>query len=248
MRDREHIQRMLEWVCGARMLYNYIWIGGLFYDLPQGFEKVCADFIRYLPPRLDEARKVLVENKIFIARTAGVGVLPPDRALAWAATGPVLRGSGFAVDSRRRQGYSVYPELEFDISVGQGRRGVQGDCWDRAWVRMQECYESLRIIRQCLDALTGPHARTPAYDPQAFVPKKIRPEAQQTYFSAETPRGDLGFLIATDGRSDIPLRCHPRSGCFSNLALLPEISRGHLIADLVAVIGSLDLVLDEVDK
>ncbi len=248
MRDREHIQRMLEWVCGARMLYNYIWIGGLFYDLPQGFERVCADFIRYLPPRLDEARKVLVENKIFISRTAGVGVLAPDRALVWAASGPMLRGSGFAIDSRRTQGYSVYPELEFDVPVGQGQQGVQGDCWDRAWVRMMECYESVRIVRQCLDKLTGAHARTPAYDPQAMVPKKIRPEAQQAYFSAETPRGDLGFFIATDGRSDVPLRCHARSGCFVNLAILPELCRGHLLADVVAVIGSIDIVMGEVDR
>lgn len=248
MRDREHIQRMLEWVCGARMLYNYIWIGGLFYDLPVGFEKVCADFIRYLPSRLDEARQVLVENRIFIARTAGVGVLAPDRALAYAVSGPMLRGSGFAIDSRRTQGYSVYPELEFDVPVGQGMRGVQGDCWDRTWVRMQECYESVRIIRQCLEKLTGVHARTPGYDPQAFVPKKIRPEAQQIYFSAETPRGDLGFHISADGRSDMPIRCHARSGCFVNLAALPEISRGGLLADLVAVIGSIDVVMGEVDR
>jgi NADH-quinone oxidoreductase subunit D len=230
------------------MLYNYIWIGGLYYDLPVGFEKVCLDFVNYLPPKLDEARDVLINNKIFIARTAGVGVLSSDRALAWAATGPMLRGSGFAVDSRRTKGYSVYPELEFDVPVGQGKQGVQGDCWDRTWVRLQECYESVHIIRQCLDKLTHQNARTPGYDPQAFVPKKIRPEAQQTYFSAETPRGDLGFFIATDGKSDIPLRCHVRSACFQHLALLPEISRGGLLADLVAVIGSLDFIMGEVDR
>jgi NADH-quinone oxidoreductase subunit D len=104
------------------------------------------------------------------------------------------------------------------------------------------------IIRQCLEKLIGPYSRTPSYDPQAFVPKKIRPEAQQTYFSAETPRGELGFLITTDGKSDVPVRCHARSGCFVNLALLQEISRGGLLADLVAVIGSIDLVMGEVDR
>jgi len=248
MRDREHIVRMLEWVSGARLLYNYIWIGGLYYDLPVGFERVCRDFVRYLPPKLDEVKKVLVDNAIFVGRTAGVGVLAPDKALAYAASGPMLRGSGFAVDSRRTQGYSVYPDLEFDIPVGTGARGIQGDCWDRTYVRLQECYESVGLIHQCLDKLTGPHARTPAYNPQEFVPKKIRPEAQQTYFSAETPRGQLGFYIATDGRADVPLRCHARSGCLAHLALLPELARGGQLADLVAIIGSLDFVMGEVDR
>ena len=248
MRDREHILRMLEWVCGARMLYNYIWIGGLYYDLPLGFERVCADLARYLPAKLDEARDLLLNNRIFIVRTANVGVLPPDVALAWAASGPMLRASGFAVDSRKTDGYSAYPQLAFEVPIGQGLRGQTGDCWDRAWVRLQECYQSVDLIRQCAHALAGPLARTPAYDPQAFCPKKIRPVAQTTYFAAETPRGALGFLLSTDGKADIPLRCKVRSPCFAHLALLPTLAENVLVADLVAIVGSLDLVMGEVDR
>lgn len=248
MRDREHILRLLEWTCGARMLYNYIWVGGLFYDIPVGFEERCLEFMTYLKPKLVELQQLVVENKIFVQRTANVGVLPMATAINYGCTGPVLRGAGLRYDLRRVDGYSVYPELEFDVPIGKGEVGTLGDCWDRNWVRVQECWESVRIVEQCIKKLTTDHARTRSFDPQAIVPKKIRPKAMDFYARAENPKGELGFFFRTDGRSDIPVRCKARACSFHNLSVISEISRGGLLADLVAVIGSLDLVMGEVDR
>jgi NADH-quinone oxidoreductase subunit D len=248
MRDREHILRMLEWTCGARMLYNYIWIGGLFYDLPVGFEEQCTEFVRYLKPKLTELQQLVIENRIFVQRTAGVGVLPLSTAINYGCTGPVLRGSGLRYDLRRVDSYSVYPALDFDIPIGKGEAGTLGDCWDRNWVRVAECRESIRIIEQCLARLTTDLARSRDFDPQAMVPKKIRPKAMDFYARAESAKGELGFFFRTDGRSDIPVRCKARACSFHNLSVIAEISKGGLLADLVAVIGSLDLVMGEVDR
>jgi NADH-quinone oxidoreductase subunit D len=248
MRDREHIQRMLEWTCGARMLYNYIWVGGLFYDLPVGFEERCAEYIKYLKPKLIELQQLVIDNKIFIERTANVGVLPLPVAIDYGCSGPVLRGSGLRWDLRRVDAYSVYIELDFDIPIGQGQVGTVGDCWDRNNVRVLECWESVKIIEQCLEKLTKQYVRTTDFDPQALVPKKIRPKAMDFYVRAENPKGELGFFFRTDGRSDVPVRCKARACSFNNLSVLSEISRGGMIADLVATIGSLDMVMGEVDR
>ncbi len=248
MRDREHIQRLLEWVSGSRMLYNYIWVGGLFYDLPVGFEERCREFVHYLKPKLREVEEMVFSNKIFIERTAKVGVLPLDLAINYGVTGPLLRGSGLKYDLRRVDGYSVYPELEFDIPVGKGEMGELGDCWDRSWVRAKECDEALRIIEQCLDRLQGDLKRTRDFDPREAVPKKIRPPKGDYYIRGETPKGELGFFFRADGRSDVPFRCKSRSPCFVNLSVISEISKGAMVADLVAIIGSLDMVLGEVDR
>jgi NADH-quinone oxidoreductase subunit D len=248
MRDREHILRLLEWASGARLLYNYIWIGGLFYDVPVGFEDRCREFINYIKPKLQELETVLIENKIFIDRTANVGVLPLDLAINAGVTGPVLRASGLRFDLRRVDGYSVYPELDFDVPIGEGKVGQVGDCWDRTHVRYQELHESIKIIEQCLDKLTKEHIRTRDFDPQALVPKKIRPKAQDFYIRGEIPKGELGFFFRADGRSDIPFRCKCRSCSFVNLSVLPDISKGILVADLIAIIGSIDVVMGEVDR
>ncbi|WP_317193605.1 NADH-quinone oxidoreductase subunit D [Adhaeribacter terrigena] len=248
LRDREHIQRLLEWVTGARMLYNYIWVGGLYYDLPVGFEEKCQEFITYLKPKLVEIQQLLIENKIFVDRTANVGVLPLDVAINYGCTGPMLRGSGLKYDLRRVDGYSVYPELEFDIPVGTGKMGTVGDCWDRTEVRALECDESVKIIEQCLKRLTTDYKRSPDFNPQEMCPKKIRPAEQELYFRGETPRGELGFYFRATGKTDIPFRSHARSGCFSNLSVLPEISRGRMIADLIAIVGSVDIVMGELDR
>jgi NADH-quinone oxidoreductase subunit D len=247
-RDRETILRMLEWVSGARMLYNYIWVGGLFYDLPIGFEEKCGEFVAYLKPKLVELQQIVIDNHIFIQRTANVGVLNLDLAINYGCTGPVLRGSGLKHDLRRVDGYSVYPELDFDIPVGQGTVGKVGDCWDRNNVRVQECWESLKIIEQCLEKLNKDHKRTRDFDPQAFVPKKIRPQKMDFYARAENSKGELGFFFRTDGRSDIPVRLKCRACSFHNLSVLPELSRGMMLADLIAIIGSLDFVMGEVDR
>lgn len=248
MRDREHIQRMLEWASGARMLYNYIWIGGLFFDLPVGFEERCREFTNYVKPKLQELQQLVIDNKIFVQRTANVGVLPLPVAIDYGCTGPVLRGSGLRYDLRRVDAYSVYPELAFNIPIGEGKMGTVGDCWDRNYVRVLECWESLGLIEQCLDRLTTDLKRTRDFDPQAMVPKKIRPKAMDFYARAESAKGELGFFFRTDGKSDIPVRCKARSCCFHNLSVIHEISRGAMLADFIAVIGSLDLVMGEVDR
>ncbi|MEO7988163.1 MAG: NADH-quinone oxidoreductase subunit D [Chryseolinea sp.] len=248
MRDREHILRMLEWASGARLLYNYIWIGGLFYDIPVGFEDRCREFIVYLKPKLKELEEILINNKIFVERTANVGVLPLDLAINCGVTGPMLRASGLRFDLRKVDSYSVYPELDFDIPIGEGKMGKVGDCWDRNYVRFLELYESLKIIEQCVEKLTGEHKRSRDFDPQALVPKKIRPKAQDFYVRAEIPKGELGFFFRADGKSDIAFRCKCRSCSFSNLSVLPEISKGILVADLIAIVGSLDILMGEVDR
>ena len=248
MRDREHIQRLLEWLSGARMLYNYVWVGGLFYDLPVGFEERTAELIPVLKNTIREVQQIVEGNSIFIKRTANVGVLPLNLAINTGCTGPVLRGSGLAFDLRRVDGYSVYPELQFDIPTGAGLYGQTGDCWDRNHVRVLECIESIRIIEQCLEALTGAHKRTKEFNPQEFVPKKIRPTAQDIYVRAENPKGELGFFIRADGKSDIPARMKVRACSFHHLSVIPDLAKGAYLADLVAIIGSMDLVMGEVDR
>lgn len=248
MRDREHILRMLEWVSGARMLYNYIWIGGLFYDIPIGFEERVSEFTAYLKPKLSELEDLLLNNTIFIQRTAGIGVIPRGLAVNYGLTGPMLRASGICFDHRKTEGYSLYSEMDFEIPIGKGEQGKTGDCWDRTYVRVRECFESLKIIGQCLEKLKGPCKRTPEFDPQKACPKKIRPAAGDYFFRGETPRGELAFFMTADGKSDVPLRLKARAPSFSNLSVLPEISKGHLLADLIAIVGSIDLVMGEVDR
>ena len=151
-------------------------------------------------------------------------------------------------DLRKVDKYSVYPEMDFDVPIGKGEMGTVGDCWDRNYVRVQECDESIKIIEQCLIQLKNDHKRTTDFDPQALVPKKIRPQAMDFYARAESAKGELGFFFRTDGRSDIPFRLKARSCSFHNLSIIPEISRGAMLADLVAIIGSMDLVMGEVDR
>ena len=248
MRDREYILRLLEWVSGARMLYNYIWIGGLYYDLPIGFEEKCKEFIVYLKPKLAEIENFLTNNIIFIQRTAKVGILPLATAINYGVSGPILRASGLRFDLRRVDGYSVYPEIDFDIPIGTGLVGHIGDCWDRTWVRVQECKESIKIIEQCLLRLTTDLRTTSDFNPRQMVPKKIRLKAQDCYSRAENPRGELGFFFRSTSNSDKPLRCKARSSSFSNLSVIPSITKGQVLSDLIATIGSIDIVLGEIDR
>ncbi len=247
-RDREHIMNMLEWASGSRMLYNYIWIGGLFYDLPVNFEERCLEFVDYFKPKLQELDGLLSNNEIFIQRTANIGVLPADVAINYGCSGPMLRASGIKWDLRRVDGYSVYPEIEFDVPVGKGEMGSLGDCWDRYKVRVDEVRESVRIIEQCLVRLMGDFKRTVDFDPRALVPKKVNLKAQDYYVRAENPKGELGFYFVTAEKTDIPRRVKARGPSFNNLSVLPELGRGVLIADLIAILGSIDIVLGEVDR
>src|SRR5206468_8772632 len=139
---------------------------GLYFDLPVGFEERCAEFAKYLKPKMQELQNIIVENKIFIQRTAKVGVLPLNLAINYGVTGPMLRGSGLRYDLRRVDNYSVYPEIDFDIPIGKGQMGEVGDCWDRTQVRVLECHESIKIIEQCIGKLLGDHKRTRDIDPQ----------------------------------------------------------------------------------
>ncbi len=247
-RDREHIMGLLEWASGARMLYNYIWVGGLFYDLPVGFEERCQEFVEYFKPKMTELNELLTNNQIFINRTANVGVLPLDVAINYGCSGPMLRGSGLKWDLRRVDGYSVYPELDFEIPVGKGEMGTLGDCWDRFKVRIDEIGESLKMIEQCISRLQKELKRSPDFDPRGKLPRKIIPKAQDYYMRAENPKGELGFYYIADGKTEIPKRIKARGPSFNNLSVLPAISKGVMIADLVAIIGSIDIVLGEVDR
>ena len=181
-------------------------------------------------------------------RTANIGVLSLDKAINYGCSGPILRASGLKMDLRKVDGYSVYPELDFSIPIGEGLVGTKGDCWDRNYVRVLECYESLKLIEQCVAKLTSEHKRDRDFDPRALVPKKIRPKQQDLYFRAENPKGELGFFFRTTGKSDIPLRVKARGPSFVNLSVLRELSKGVMLADLIAIVGSLDFVMGEVDR
>ncbi len=239
--EREKILDIFEKASGARLLYNYIWIGGLMNDVPDDFRSDTADFVKSFRPKITELNDLLTENKIFVERTANVGVLPAKVALNYAASGPMLRGSGVKWDLRRDDPYSIYDRFEFDIPVGTGEKGTLGDCWDRYIVRVREMEESLRIIEQALDGMPDEG------DVQEAIPKKIRPPAGEIYCRTETPRGELGFYIISD-KSTSPYRVKARAPSFVNLALLPAISIGSMVADMVAIIGSIDIVLGEVDR
>ena len=247
-RDREHIMGLLEWASGARLLYNFIWVGGVFYDLPVGFEERCKEFVDYFKPKMTELNQLLTDNQVFINRTANVGVLPMDVAINYGCSGPMLRGSGLKWDLRRVDGYSVYPELDFDIPIGKGEMGSVGDCWDRFKVRIDEIGESLKMIEQCVERLQKELKRTPDFDPRAKLPRKIIPKAQDYYMRAENPKGELGFYFIADGKTEIPKRVKARGPSFNNLSVLPAISKGAMIADVVAMIGSIDIVLGELDR
>jgi NADH-quinone oxidoreductase subunit D len=239
-RDRERILDLFEMTCGARLLYNYIWIGGLSHDLPPGFIEKAKAFCSYFRPNIKEFNDLLTYNEIFIKRTANVGVLPKDVAIAYACSGPMLRGSGIKFDLRKDDPYSIYNRFEFDIPVGMGEVGVVGDCWDRYMVRMREMEQSLNIIEQAL-------AQIPEGDVASAIPKRIRPNAGEVYVRSESPRGEIGFYVVSDGTTT-PYRLKARSPAFVNLSVTPEICRGSMIADLVAIVGSVDIVLGEVDR
>jgi NADH-quinone oxidoreductase subunit D len=239
-RDREKILDIFEQTCGARLLYNYIWIGGLSHDVPADFQKKVLEFCRTFRPTVAEINNLLTYNKIFIERTANVGVLPVDVAVNYGASGPVLRGSGMKWDLRKNDPYSIYDRFDFEIPTGKGEQGTVGDCWDRYIVRVHEMEQSLRIIEQAA-------ADIPPGNVQAAVPKRIRPDASEVYVRTETPKGELGYYVMADGTTS-PYRVKVRPPTFVNLSLMPAISRGAMIADVIAILGSIDIVLGEVDR
>lgn len=239
--EREKIIDILEDVSGARLLYNYIAVGGLIKDVPDTFEPKTREFVKTFRPKIKELNDLLSENRIFIDRTANIGVLPADVALNYAASGPMLRGSGVSWDLRKNDPYSIYDRFDFDIPVGMGEKGTVGDCWDRYMVRIREMEQSLRLIEQALDGLPSEG------DVREKVPKRIRIDEGEVYSRTETPRGELGYYIMSE-KSSSPFRVKARTPSFVNLSILPAISKGALVADLVAIVGSIDIVLGEVDR
>ncbi len=242
--QREHLLDLFDELSGGRLLYNYIWIGGLAFDLPQGWLPKVRNFMSYMEPKIPELNELLSYNKIFTERTGKVAVLPPELAIQYGVSGPNLRGSGVKWDIRKAEPYSGYETYDFEIPVGTGEFGIVGDCFDRYMVRVREMVQSLRIMAQALDRLE----KMPADDVQAAIPKSFtKVPAGEVYFRTESPKGELGFYIVSDGKSK-PYRLKCRAPSFCTLSVIPRMAPGLLIADMVALIGSIDIVLGEVDR
>ncbi|MCG3177814.1 MAG: NAD(P)H-quinone oxidoreductase subunit H [Phycisphaerae bacterium] len=241
-RERELILDLFEAACGARLTYSYITVGGVTDDIPAGWLERCVEFLDYFEPKIKEYNDLLSYNHIFIKRTANVGVIPPDRAIAWGLSGPVLRGSGVAWDLRKATPDLVYGRMDFEVCTGKGRMGAVGDCWDRYFVRIEEMEQSVRIVRQCIDQIGGA-----AGGHKAKMPKILKPPAGETYYGIENPRGELGFLVISDGTA-VPYRVKARGPSFCNLAILNEVATDCLLADVPAIVGSIDVVMGEVDR
>ena len=239
-RERERINDLLEELCGARLTYNYMRIGGVAWDLPPGFVAKTLAFFDELEPALEEFHDLISGNTIYLERLAGVAAISADRAIAYNLVGPNLRASGVDFDVRRDLPYSLYPQLSFEVPVGRGEVGSVGDCFDRYIVRMREIPQSIALVRQCFERLQpGPVL--------AKVPRKFRPPAGECYLRVESARGDMGWYVVSDG-SEFPVRCKIRTGSFSAMSIIEEVSQGLMLADLVAVIASLDIVAPEVDR
>ena len=239
-RDREKILDLFEWASGARLLYNYLWVGGVMQDLPAGFTAKAVEFLDYFAPRVQELNDLMSFNKIFIERTANIGILPPAVALSYGIGGPNLRGSGVKWDLRKEEPYGIYERFDFDVPVGTGEFGPLGSAWDRYMVRVHEMLESIKILRQAIPQL-------PAGDPNAAMPRRVRPPVGDAYMRTESPRGEIGFYLVSDG-SEKPVRCKGRSPCFTAISAIDAIGSNALVADTVAIVGSLDIVLGEIDR
>ncbi len=239
-RDREKILKLFEITCGARLLYNYMWVGGVSHDLHPDFIRLAKDFIKEFRPNLKELNDLLTFNQIFIDRTANVGILPADTAINYGITGPNLRASGVKWDLRINDPYSIYDRFDFEIPIGKGEKGTVGDCWDRYYMRMLEMEESLKIVEQALDQI-------PDGDVSSAIPKRVKPPAGQIYSRVENARGELGYFIISDGSVN-PTRVKVRAPSFVNMEVFGELCKGHMIADVVAILGSIDIVLGEIDR
>ncbi len=239
-REREYILDLFEQLCGARLTLSYINVGGVTWDLPPLFLEKLTEFLDYFEPKIDEYNALLSFNHIFVKRTANVGVVSKKQAIQYALSGPMIRGSGIPLDLRRDRPYSIYPELEFDVVVGTGERGQLGDCWDRYWVKMAEMKQCVRILRQCIKQMPGGAFR-------AKLPRNMKVAAGEVYAEYENPRGHLGFYIESQGGA-VPYRVKIRGPSFVNLAITTELCRNVLLADVPAIVGSIDIVMGEVDR
>jgi NADH-quinone oxidoreductase subunit D len=234
-RERELIVDLLEELCGQRLTYHYIRIGGVACDLPVGFENKVKTILPVLKKAILEYEELISKNIIFQMRTKDIGVLNSKRAVAYGCSGPVLRASGICFDLRKDETYSVFKNCVFDIPVGE-----KGDSWDRYQVRIEEMRQSIRILEQILEMI-------PEGTIAEKIPRVFKPPVGESYARLETSRGEMGVYVASDG-SVKPTRVKFRTACFNNLECLPEISRGLKVADVVSILGSLDLVIPDIDR
>ena len=259
-REREEIMDILELVSGQRMMTTYIRPGGLWRDVPVEFEAAVRSFIKTFPARIDEYDHLLTKNPIFMDRIKGLGILPPSVALDYGVTGPMLRASGIAQDLRKTQPYSGYEQYDFDVPTH-----TDSDTYARYLVRMEEMRQSLRIVEQALDKMPiGPvRSNNRKYVPpprseigvsmEALIhhfklwTEGFNPPKGSVYYAVESPRGELGVYLESDGGPK-PYRVHWRTPSFTNMQILPYLAKGHLVADLVALIGTVDIVLGDVDR
>jgi len=259
-RDREKLLDINELVSGVRMHTSFIRVGGLLADVPDEFYNMVNEFVLTFPRLIDQHEMLITKNPIWRERTVGLGPITVDDAMNYGATGPILRACGIPYDLRKAHPYSSYDHFDFDIPIARN-----GDVYDRYLVRMQEMRESVKIVKQALDNMPdGPVNTTDrrvALPPRneintsmeslihhfKLVTEGMRPPIGQVYQAVESPRGELGFYIVSDG-SNRPYRCKVRAPSFSNLSSLPHMVKGELIADVVAVIGSIDIILGDVDR
>ncbi|MBI2913992.1 MAG: NADH-quinone oxidoreductase subunit D [Chloroflexi bacterium] len=247
-RDREKVLDLFEMACGARLTTNYMRIGGVSRDVPPEFMPALGKLLPDLRKRLDEYEHLLLESEIIVARSRGVGVLPPELAIACSVSGPMLRASGVAWDIRKADPYAAYDKVDFDICVG-----TSGDVYDRFLVRVAEMRQSIHILEQAVEMMTeGPvHVEMAGATVQPGVapsaPLALRPPVGEAYGRIESPRGELGFYIVSDG-SPAPFRFHIRAPSFINLTPLRDMTVGGTVADAVVILGSIDIVVGEVDR
>lgn len=241
IRERETVNDLLEEVCGARLTYNYARIGGVSHDLPKDFREKALKFLDHLETDfIPEYDTLLTYNKIFIKRLANIAIVNADMAKDYMLVGPNLRASGVNWDLRKDDPYLIYPKVEFNTIVGKGWMGTVGDNFDRYFVRMLEMIESAKILRQCLEAI-------PEGEILGKVPRVLRPESGEIYDRTESARGELGYYLVSDG-SPKPYRLKIRTGSFSAMRIIEALAPALMISDLVALIGSLDVIAPEIDR
>jgi len=240
LRERERINDLIEALCGARLTYNYHRIGGVAFDLPTGWKDKVLAFLDHFESMLTEFDRLITYNEIYLKRLGGVAVIPRDWAIGYGLVGPNLRGSGVDWDVRRDLPYGAYRDLKFDVPVGKGIAGKVGDAFDRYWVRIQEMLESSRITRQALE-------RIPEGEFMAKVPRKLKPEAGEALSRVESARGEMAYYVVSDG-TEKAYRVRARTGSFLAMGIIEDLSPGLMVADLVALIASLDVVAPEIDR
>jgi NADH-quinone oxidoreductase subunit D len=240
-RERERGLDLLDHISGGRLLYHVVRIGGIKRDLTQDWIDECHAFLEQVEKRMPEYNALLMNNHIFRERACHIGVIPRETALAWGVTGPALRASGVDWDTRRDAPYGIYDRFDFEVPVApSGLAGEPGDCFHRHWVRVKEIEQSIRIVRQALREM-------PPGEIQGKVPKGFKPPKGEVYVRVENPRGELAYYVVSEG-GDKAWRMRCRGPSFSNIAVITEVARGSLVADLVALMGSMDIVLGEVDR